>query len=207
MLSETHEAAGAPGPRPLRALAEHVLAAPARAGATRVVAVDGPSGSGKTTLAGRLATLLEAPVVHLDDLYPGWDGLAEAVPRLVEWVLEPLHRGEAARYRRYDWVEGAYAEWHEVPSAPALVVEGCASGSLAAAPYLSLLVWVEAPHDLRMQRGIARDGEAYRPHWERWARQEDELYRTQRTRERADARVDGAPGIAYDEASEYVPLA
>ncbi|HEU4676488.1 MAG TPA: uridine kinase [Motilibacteraceae bacterium] len=205
MLSDRDQATSDVSARPLRGLADRVLAAPPRAGATRVVAVDGPSGSGKTTLAGRLAALLGGPVVHLDDLYPGWDGLADAVPRLVEWVLEPLGRGEPARYRRYDWVEGVYAEWHEVPTAPVLVVEGCASGSLAAAPYLSLLVWVEAPHDLRMERGIARDGEAYRPHWERWARQEDELYRTQRTRERADVRVDGAPQVPYDEASEYVP--
>ncbi|MGN6333978.1 MAG: uridine kinase family protein [Motilibacteraceae bacterium] len=205
MLTDPADEARLPA-LPLRELADRVLAEPPRAGTTRVVAVDGPSGSGKTTLAGRLAALLGAPVVHLDDIYPGWDGLADIVPRLVEWVLEPLHRGEPARYRRYDWVEGVYAEWHEVPAAPVLVVEGCASGSLAAAPYLSLLVWVEAPHDLRMERGIARDGETYRPHWERWARQEDELYRTQRTRERADVRLDGAPRIVYDEASEYVPL-
>lgn len=35
-------------------IAQRVRAAPARAGDTKIVAIDGPSGSGKTTLAGRL---------------------------------------------------------------------------------------------------------------------------------------------------------
>ncbi len=41
-----------------------------------------------------------------------------------------------------------------------------------------------------MSRGIARDGEAYRPHWERWAEQEARLYAADRTRERADLVID-----------------
>lgn len=174
-------------------LAALVRRRPPSAGGTRVVAVDGPSGSGKTSLAAELATALDgAPVVHLDDLYPGWDGLEDIVPRLLEWVLEPLARGEPARYRRYDWPTGRYAEWHDVPPCPVLVVEGVASGARACAPYLSLLVWVDAPRDLRFARGMARDGEGYRPHWERWARQETAHFAAEGTRDRADVRLDGA---------------
>jgi uridine kinase len=159
----------------------------------RVVAVDGPSGSGKTVLAAELSDVLDgAPVVHMDDLYPGWDGLEQAVPHLLSWVLEPLSRGEPARYRRYDWPTGAYAEQHEVPRCEVLVVEGVGSGARACAPYLSLLVWVEAPRSLRFERGIARDGEAYRPHWERWALAEEEHFRANATRRRADVRVSTA---------------
>ena len=160
------------------------------AGTTRVVAVDGPSGSGKTTLAAELSAAFGgAPVVHMDDLYPGWDGLADAVPRLREWVLEPLASGAPARYRRYDWVENRYAEWHEVPACDVLVVEGVGSGALACAPHLTALVWVEAPRPLRLARGLERDGEAYRPHWERWAAQEDEYFLADGTRARADVRL------------------
>ena len=162
------------------------------AGGTRVVAVDGPSGSGKTSLAAELAPLLDdAPVVHLDDLYPGWDGLDAVVPRLLAWVLEPLARGEAAGYHRYDWAAGGYAEWHGVPASPALVVEGCGSGARACAALLSLLVWVDAPSDLRFARGMARDGGAYGPYWQRWARQEAAHFAAEGTRERADVRLDG----------------
>jgi uridine kinase len=168
-------------------LAAALLSRPAHAGGTRVLAVDGPSGSGKTTLAGHVSGALGgAPVVHMDDLYPGWDGLDDAVPRLLEWLLEPLSRAEPARYRRYDWAAGAYAEWREVPPCGALVVEGVGSGALPCAPYLSVLVWVDAPRHVRFARGIERDGEAYLPYWQRWAAQEERHFALHGTRERAD---------------------
>ena len=176
-------------------LAALVLARPPRAGGTRVVAVDGPSGSGKTTLAARLAPLVgAAAVLHMDDLYPGWDGLAAAVPLLVEQVLQPLAEGRPARYRRWDWGGGRWAEEHDVPAGGVLVVEGVGCGSRAAAPHLSALLWVEAPRELRMARGLERDGEAYAPHWRRWARQEAALFAAEGTRARADARLDSAGG-------------
>jgi uridine kinase len=189
------------------ALAAMVASQLPRAGNTRVVAVDGPSGSGKTVLAALLsASLGAAPVVHMDDLYPGWDGLQDAVPRLVEWVLGPLSHNARARYRRFDWPTGRYAEWHEVPPAPVLVVEGVGCGARACTGYLSTLVWVEAPGALRFARGIERDGEAYRPHWERWAKQEDAHFATEGTRSRADVRVDTTTSGAWQALAPGEPL-
>lgn len=183
-------------PRPGSAVGLAALLArarPAGGGRPQVVAVDGPSGSGKTTLGRRLAAAAGgAPLVHMDDLYPGWDGLEEAVPRLVGQVLEPLAAGRPARWRRWDWTAHRYAEEHEVPAAPLVVVEGVGSGARACAAHLSLLVWVEVPQPVRLARGLARDGEAYRPHWERWARQEQAHFAREGTRERADVRLDGA---------------
>ncbi|MEZ5202197.1 MAG: hypothetical protein R2742_13215 [Micropruina glycogenica] len=45
---------------------------------------------------------------------------------------------------------------------------------------------VEAATDVRMARGLERDGEAFRPHWQRWAAQERELFGADHTRDRAD---------------------
>jgi uridine kinase len=171
---------------------------------TRVLAIDGHSGSGKTTFAESVRSCLETgsaagpntglvPVVHLDSIYPGWDGLADSVPLLVEWVLQPLAEGRQVRYRRYDWDRNEYAEWIDVrtdPVPPVLIVEGVGAGSLPCAPYLSLLVWVEAPAAVRFGRGMARDGESYRPHWQRWADQEDRLFAEHDPRGRADLRLD-----------------
>lgn len=162
-----------------------------RCGPTVVVAVDGPSGSGKTTLAADLgARLGHPPVVHMDDLYPGWDGLAAALQHLHDWVLAPLARGESAAYRRFDWHAGRYAEWHPVPAAPLVLVEGAGSSVGPGARSAAVRIWVEAAEQDRFARGMARDGGTYQPHWQRWARQEQLLFDRDRTRERADVVID-----------------
>ncbi|MGH8775634.1 MAG: uridine kinase family protein [Jiangellaceae bacterium] len=191
---------------PLEAVAARVRESAPRARTTRVVSIDGPGGSGKSTLAARLAPLLGAPVVHMDDVYPGWDGLAAAGPLLRDWILQPLAAGRPVRYQRYDWSLEAYGDWLAVPTGDVLVVEGCGSGSRIVAQYLSLLLWVEASREVRFTRGIERDGEAYLPLWVRWAAQEDALFAAENTRERSDLRIDGAPALPRDPEREVVVL-
>jgi uridine kinase len=180
---------------------EHVAAVVAlatgarpRCGAVVVIALDGPSGAGKTTLS-RGVELALAPsgsvaVVHMDLLYPGWDGLSQAPGLLARQVLEPLSRGEQASYRTWSWVRERWAGTSDVPSCRFLVVEGCGSSVGPARPYAAVTVFVDAETRLRRRRGIARDGEAYRPQWQRWADQEDELFDADSTRDRADLVID-----------------
>jgi hypothetical protein len=175
------------------ALADDLLGAPPLLGATRLAVVDGPAGSGKTTFATALAGRLGAQVVHMDDLYEGWSGLDDAVlDRLHDWVLAPLLAGRAGRYRRYDWVASAFAEWHDVPVAGALVVEGVGAAARRVDPHATLRVWVEAPADLRLARGTARDGEELRHEWLRWMDREAAHFAADGTRARADLVVDGS---------------
>ena len=178
------------GPETIPRIATTVVSLPPLAGEIRVVAIDGPSGSGKTTFARELADELAAPLVQMDHIYPGWDGLEASVPNVVRWLLEPLAEHRDAGYHRYDWAENRYAEWHPVDSGPVIVVEGAGCGATACQPYLSYLVWLEAPLDVRYERAMARDGEGYRPHWDRWAAQEATHFATEGTRARADVRID-----------------
>lgn len=158
-----------------------------RCGTTKVVAIDGPSGAGKTDFTRALAARLgSGQVVHMDDLYPGWDGLQRAVADLHDQVLVPLSRGEQGAYRRWDWAQHRYGQWCSVPATNLLLVEGAGSGARPGAGLQSALIWLEADRDVRLQRGIDRDGEAYRPHWRRWAASEEALFALDGTRGRAD---------------------
>lgn len=141
------------------------------AGRPGTVLIDGGAGSGKTTLARRTARRLGAALVHLDALYPGWDGLAAGAGAAADDVLG---RGG---YRRYDWDRGEPAEWVAVPRGELLVIEGCGAitrETLEAAQALGPVatVWVECPVAERRARALARDGEMFRPYWDRWAEQE-----------------------------------
>jgi uridine kinase len=192
-------------------LAARVLGAPVRLGAVRMVAVDGPAGSGKTTFAARLAGALReagagVAVVHTDDLLEGWADMVSFWPRLRQWVLEPLARGEPARFRRYDWVRGRFEDdWQDLPVPDVLVVEGVTSARAEAAPLLTLAVFVAAEADLRLARGLERDGEALRDEWLRWMEGESRHFAEDGTRERADVRVDGAAAAADERCFVRLP--
>ncbi|MGN6324718.1 hypothetical protein [Pseudolysinimonas sp.] len=155
-----------------------------RAGAGRpVVLVDGGSGAGKTSLGRLLAPALDAQLVSLDALYPGWDGLEAGSAAVVSDVLRPHDPG----WRAWDWRAERPAEWHALDPARPLVVEGCGALSRAARGLATFGVWVELDAAERKRRALARDGDEYAPHWDRWARQEAAFWARDHPWEQADA--------------------
>jgi uridine kinase len=191
-------------------LLDHVQASPARLGRIRLISVDGPAGSGKSTLADRFAARAEARdlhtlVVRMDDLYDGWDGAIRGFGLLRDHVLKRLADGREGRYRRYDWHLGAYAELHVVPvTLDLLIVEGVTSADRDADPWQSLRVWIETSNDVRLGRGIERDGEALRDQWLEWMRWERDHFAIENTRSRSHVIVDGDPSIPHSPETELV---
>ena len=133
--------------------------------AVPVVTIDGYSGSGKSTLAAALTRLVNGwQVLHLDDWYPGWDGLAAGAD-IARRIAADLWAGRASSYEAWDWENGATGATIRVPLAPT-IIEGC--GAIEAEADLS--VWIADPgEDERRSRALARDGQTYAPHWRRWA--------------------------------------
>ena len=178
--------------------------------ATRVVAVDGPSGSGKSTFARRLARELgDAPIISTDD-FVSWRDFAGWWPRMEEQALGPLLAGRPGHYQVRDWQNDELGEaldgWRTVPPAPVIVIDGVTSSRQAVRDRLAFAVWVDAPRDVRLMRGVQRDGEHRRDDWIDWMRREDEFFAADGTRERADLRVDGAPTLDHEPDREYVRL-
>jgi hypothetical protein len=158
--------------------AAHVLEAIIRVAASNpVVLIDGRSGSGKTTLARMLVARWplhgRVQLVALDALYPGWDGLADGVEAARELILRPHARGLIGVWERWDWDASAPAEAHAVDPSLPLIVEGSGLLTAATARLGDVRVWLESPLPSRMRRALERDGETYRPHWSRWAEQEE----------------------------------
>ncbi len=154
-------------------------------GALPLICVDGPAGSGKTTLADELARQRELSIIHLDDLYPGWEGLDGFEPLAVA-VLEDLAAGREASYPRYDWYAGAYAERVAVPASRGLIIDGVGAGNARLSAHATVLVWVEAPPEVCDARWLARDGELMTTYGPAWRRAEGALFAREHTRERAD---------------------
>lgn len=144
---------------------------------TRLVAIDGRGGAGKSSLAGWLASQVDGTVIHVDDFgrpgapYDDWDW-----HRLRTQVLEPLRADRDCRYQRYDWAADGLGEWVDLRASGIVIVEGVTVLREALGDLWDLKVWVETPYDLRLERGVERDGETERETWVTWWMPQEDIY-------------------------------
>ena len=159
-------------------------------GAAVIVAVEGRPGAGKTTFGAALAAELGATHVDLENVYPGWSGLDEGARLAAEELVAPALAGHVAVVPQWDWIASRPAEPLVVEPPELLVVSGTGSGSLAAAPHLAMLAWMELGEEERRRRALERDGEAFAPHWAQWAGQVEAYLEREDPRGRADVVID-----------------
>ncbi|WP_053352844.1 hypothetical protein [Leucobacter musarum] len=154
-----------------------------------VLIIDGRSGSGKTQLASAVqqrcaAAGRPAELLHVEELYPGWDGLGAGSLGLARALRE-------GGFAAYDWIAERFGAWTPLMPRLPLIIEGC--GALTAENVVAARewgarasgedreprvhsIWLECATAERKARALARDGDTYAPHWERWAAQEDAHY-------------------------------
>ena len=165
---------------------ELIDAAPAPKGFT-FVGIGGRGGAGKSTLA---AVIPAAQVVSTDEF---WDGAGFDLRRLRAEVFDPLCARRRARFASWDWSARRPAGVRTVAPEGIVVVEGvCALHRMFRDEY-DVRVWVEAPYEVRLARGVARDGETARSTWvEHWMPREDRYVERDDPVSCADVVVDGA---------------
>lgn len=160
----------------------------------RIVGIDGRSGAGKSFLASRLSILLAAPIIEIDD-FVSWGCFAGWWPRFDEQVLCPLLAGHDATYQARDWTDwygSTLGSWKTQRWSPTVVLEGVTCTRRDTIGRLAYAIWVEAPAEMRLARGMARDTHfpGKEDLWKQWMREEDEFFRADGTRQRADCIVD-----------------
>ena len=150
------------------------------------VGIGGHGGAGKSTLAARVPG---AQIVGTDEF---WDGAGFELARLRAEVFEPLLDGREARFASWDWIERRPGKRRTILPIGMVVVEGvCALHRMFRDDY-DVRIWVDAPYEIRLERGVARDGEGARATWiERWMPMEDRYVERDDPVACADLVVDG----------------
>jgi uridine kinase len=115
--------------------------------------------------------------------------LVAAAPRS---VIEPLVRGEPARFQRFDWSTRTLAEWISIDPSPIVIIEGVSSGRSEWSEHLAFLVWIETPERVRLDRVVRRDGVEALEDWHAGSAVEEAHYARDPTRGRADMKIDGS---------------
>jgi len=158
-----------------------------------LIAIDGPGGAGKSTFAELIKK--EIPlfdVVKMDDFYlPSAERGSKGyhnfhVEKLVEEVITPFMNDEAIKYSKYNWIEDKIEGEYTV-SGNYLIIEGVYSTSDQLKDYYDKKIWVDCHRDIRLHRGLVRDGEkAYKQWVDEWMPLEDKYVEGQKPRENAD---------------------
>lgn len=176
------------------------------------IAIDGPSGSGKSTLAKRLRQHFpDSLLLEVEEWAAGWEDLSGAVARLNKVVedlrtaakFSPLNSHTASADRetsplttdldldldptpittsRWDWQKNSWRAAEKLYPAPLTFLTGCASAALP----VDLIIWIEAPEDIRRARIARRDSYNWSSYWDIWAEQEAEIAARFHSRENAD---------------------
>lgn len=160
-------------------LSQKVKASENFCGTTRVITIDGPAGSGKTTLAQELAAELEnCQIVHMDDLYDGWNqDLTNELPsRIIELILMPLSQGQSGKYLKYNWATEQFDVLVEVPVSKYLILEGVGSGHPLVSEQAALSIWIEADPEILLDRLVSRDGQLLKPELIKWQKHEAQYF-------------------------------
>lgn len=153
--------------------------------ARELIVVDGRSGSGKTQFALTRAEETGFEVMSLDEVYPGWDGLDAGQAFVTRNLLPAWRDSGEVEVPQWDWDLMRYHTTRRLVSSKGLILEGCGALTEVTASWASESVWLDAREGVRFERAMARDGESYRPHWTRWALQEERFLLLHRSDELA----------------------
>jgi len=160
------------------------------------LAIDGVTGSGKTTLASRLCgDLKNCQVVHMDDLYEGWnDPLSQRLTaKVIRELLEPFNQQIPIRYQKFDWILNRFDKFEDLKTSNILILEGVGSGQREFRKYLSKTIWVEYDPSQGFDRVIARDGEGIRGEMVNFLLDQNKHFIAELTKNASDYTISGAP--------------
>ena len=156
-----------------------------------IIAIDGPAGAGKTTLAATLSLAL-APdftitVIHMDDLYAGWDdALGTSLTESLTWITSSHKAGKDLIYSPFNWSEKSFDSPRLHNSTALLILEGVGSSQRAIEEYLSTSIWLDLDPTVGFQRVIERDGDEISHSMTLWLEEQKQHFIRDRTKERSE---------------------
>ena len=156
-----------------------------------VIAIDGPAGAGKTTLAHEiflaLSPKMSVNVIHMDDLYDGWDNALTDDLTQILCYLSAQHQNQVpTKISRYNWATSSFDPAEEIAPADLLILEGVGSGDKSLQDQFAALIWIDIDPEIGVQRVIDRDGPGVENQMQKWLGTQQQYFSQHSTREKAD---------------------
>ncbi len=162
-----------------------------------VIAVDGFGGSGKSTFAEKMSEYMpNIGRVCIDHFYQPISPEGENEfhwERFEKEVIDRLKNGEEICYAPYDWKEKKFHDEIFIEKDQSVIIEGVYVSQEKYREVYDAIIWISTPDQMRLERGIKRDGEVVRAMWENvWLPYTQKYMNEHRPDEAADIIIDGA---------------
>jgi len=156
-----------------------------------VIAIDGPAGAGKTTLAHEiflaLSPKMSVNVIHMDDLYDGWENaLTNDLTQILQYLFAQHQSQQPANLSRYNWATSSFDPAEVIEPADLLILEGVGSGDKSLQDQFAALIWIDIDPNIGVQRVTERDGPGVTNQMQKWLGTQQQYFSQHSTREKAD---------------------
>jgi uridine kinase len=158
---------------------------------TPIITIDGPAGAGKTTLASHLSTSLgnyfSTSVIHMDDLYNGWeDPFARPFIEALKTITESHAKKKSYVISQYDWALGEYGPAKSFQPTQLLILEGVGSSSSYIRDVVTASIWIDIKPEVGLQRVLTRDGTSIATEMQQWLKTQETFFTAEKSAELAD---------------------
>lgn len=156
-----------------------------------LIAIDGRAGAGKTTLAARLFEELSldktVEVIHMDDLYNGWEKALDAgLTKTLELIVKSHHNKVVFEIEIFNWQSMSFDSKEEINPVDILILEGVGAGQKVVRDAGATLYWLDIDAEVGIQRVLNRDGNQIASQMKQWQILQEIHFIRDKTRENAE---------------------
>jgi uridine kinase len=155
-----------------------------------LIAIDGRAGAGKTTLAAVLFAELKlkhsVDVIHMDDLYDGWDNaLGVKLTQTLEIIVKAHQLNKTFEIDIYNWGSMKFDSTQKIEPVEILILEGVGAGQKVVRQAGATLYWLDIDPEVGIARVLKRDGNQIAAHMKQWQIDQEIHFESDKTRENA----------------------
>ena len=159
-----------------------------------LLAIDGPAGAGKTTFAAKLEIELSVHatvrVIHMDDLYNGWDNaLSNPLSEILDRISTAHLAGREFVIKIFNWQTMAFDSEEKIAPTDYLIIEGVGAAQQIVRETGATTYWLDIEPEIGLQRVLDRDGAHLEVQMRQWQVDQDKHFARDETRENCEFKL------------------
>jgi len=159
-----------------------------------LLAIDGPAGAGKTTFAAKLEAELSVGgtvrVIHMDDLYNGWDNaLSNPLSEILDRISTAHLAGREFVIKIFNWHTMGFDRQELVTPTDYLIIEGVGAAQQIVRETGATTYWLDIEPEVGLQRVLDRDGAHIEAQMRQWQVDQDKHFARDETRENCEFKL------------------